>query len=66
MEGGAITRSIEWPPGSGVIALYSPYEMNIVLGVIAAAERAGTDAEEISAEVAFIHQLKATFDGTLW
>lgn len=49
-----------------MIALYSPYEMNIVLGVIAAAERAGTDAEEISAEVAFIHQLKATFDGTLW
>jgi hypothetical protein len=61
-------RELEWPPGSGRRATYSPEEQVFVLGRVAALERFRpgnkTRAERLN-ELVVLHELKVEFGAEL-
>lgn len=60
-----MTRTIEWPPGSGVVATYEPHEERFLTEMAYACERGELAEDQLAREVGLVHAFKAELDARI-
>jgi hypothetical protein len=58
-------KRIEWPPGSGVAADYSPAERDVIRSLFHARDEERITDEEMRRDVGLLHELKAILGATI-